>query len=391
MTDPQSKTPHSDALWRRMVETREIALSEDDVAALEAESAKSLTARKMLGMHYFKAGAYGKAAEHTQVVFEAEPNAETARNLMSARERAGDLDGAIAFAEAHAEVFDPIERADRLCSIYVRQGKMDEGVTEGTRALELKDALTGAVDRPDPIIRRFDPSKPGRNIITFSLFGDDPRYLRGAHHNAVVTRYLYPGWTPRFYVDDSVPMAVCQALIREGAQVRKAPKLPAHTYGLFWRFLVEDDPEVDLYLVRDADSVMNIRERAAVEDWLASGAPYHVMRDYPSHSELILAGMWGAHRGNLEPMGKRILAYVKGSATRLNDRVCDQRFLRDEIWPLIRRDALVHDSWFQFGKTQKFREEFALPWPMHVGQNDWVRFRPTEQAAPAVRSADAPE
>ncbi len=386
MTASQSKTPRSDALWRRMVETRTVTLSPEEVDALEAESAHALIARKMLGMHYFKTGAYTKAADHTRVVFDQDPNAETARNLLSALERAGNLDEAIAFAEAQGDVFDPIERADRLCSIFVRQGKIEAGVAAGTKALELKDALTAPLERPQPVTRPFDPTKPARNVISFSLYGEDPRYIRGAQHNTVVARYLYPGWTPRFYVDDSVPMAVCEALIREGAQIRKAPKLPAHTYGLFWRFLVEDDPEVDYYIVRDADSVMNIRERAAVEDWLASGAPYHAMRDYPSHSELLLAGMWGAQRGNLEPMGKRILAFVKGAATRLNDRVSDQRFLRDEIWPLVRRDILIHDAWFSFGTTRKFRDEFTLPWPMHVGQNDWVRFRPTAETMAAPKA-----
>ena len=39
--------------------------------------------------------------------------------------------------------------------------------------------------------------------------------------------------------------------------------LDAKRFGLFWRFLVEDDPEVDLYLVRDADAVMNVKERWA--------------------------------------------------------------------------------------------------------------------------------
>mgnify|MGYP006292180853 FL=1 len=45
--------------------------------------------------------------------------------------------------------------------------------------------------------------------------------------------------------------------------------------------------------MRDADSVLNIRERAAVDDWLASGAAFHVMRDHPVHCDLMLAGMGG--------------------------------------------------------------------------------------------------
>lgn len=69
--------------------------------------------------------------------------------------------------------------------------------------------------------------------------------------------------------------------------------LPANRYGLFWRFLVEDDRDVDIYVCRDADSVPTIRERVAVQDWLNSGQPFHVMRDFLTHSELVLAGLWG--------------------------------------------------------------------------------------------------
>ncbi len=378
-------------LWRRLIETRQVNLTDEETDGLEAEAQDSLLARKILGMHYFKTGAFEKAVAHARVVFDLEPGPEAARNVVGAMERAGALDDAMAFTTYNEAYFDPIDKADRMCGILCRMGRHEEAAQAGREALALKDAQSEEVERPEPIVRPFNPRTPERNVIAFSLFGSDHRYIRGAHHNAIVARYLYPGWTVRFYVDESVSTDVCQVLIREGAQLRRAKKLPAATYGLFWRFLVEDDPDVDLYLVRDADSVMNIRERAAVEDWLASGQPYHAMRDYPGHSELMLAGMWGAHRGNLEPMGKRILTFVREAGIRLNDRVSDQRFLREVIWPLVRRDILIHDDWFGFGAAVPFREEFTLPWPMHVGQNDWVRFRPsTPGETPAPGEADAP-
>jgi hypothetical protein len=35
--------------------------------------------------------------------------------------------------------------------------------------------------------------------------------------------------------------------------------------GMFWRFLVADDPTVDRFIIRDSDSRLNARERFAVE------------------------------------------------------------------------------------------------------------------------------
>lgn len=362
-----------DTLLDRARRTKDVRLSLAEVEGLEAVAAQSLTARRLLAMHYFAAGAYDRLVPHARALFDAEPSPEAAKNLFSALLRARRHDEALALGEAHADAFDPIDLADSTCGVLARLGRYEDAADWGRRALDLKDAAAPHVERPAPVLHRFDPQAPSRNVIAFSLFGTGERYLRGALRNAVVIQHLYPGWTARFYVDSSVPAAVIDQLKAERAEVLHAPKLDAARYGLFWRFLVEDDPNVDLYLVRDVDSVVNIRERAAVEDWLASGKPYHVMRDYPSHCELMLAGMWGAHRGNLGPIGPRILAHVTAYEARINDRATDQLFLREAIWPLVRRDALVHDAWFRHGTSRPFPEGFALPWPMHVGQNDSAR------------------
>ncbi|MEM7190034.1 MAG: hypothetical protein AAF439_10530, partial [Pseudomonadota bacterium] len=248
-----------------------------------------------------------------------------------------------------------------------------------------KDAACEPAPELDPTTRRFDPDTPKRNIISFSLWGADRRYIIGAQNNAIVARYLYPGWTCRFFVDDSVPAQALQSLASQGAQVIKAPVAwPAAQYGLFWRFLVEDDPNIDFYLIRDADSVMNIKERAAVEDWLASGQSFHVMRDLPAHSELILAGMWGAHRGNIGGMARRVQNHIANAKKMMNHRIIDQEFLRQEIWPIVRQDVLVHDDWFDFGDPVRFRDELTLPSRMHIGQNDWVHTQTGERPVPGA-------
>ena len=362
-----------EAVLARVSRTHETALTDAEAAALEAQAGASPLARRLLSMHYFKAGAFAKVVPHARELLRLDGNPESAKNLLAALNRAGLYDEALALTTDHAGHFDPVELAAGKCTLYGKLGRYGEAVIHGTEALRLKDAAVPLVDRPPAVVRAFDASRPERNVIAFSLFGNRQRYFQGALRNAIVAPHLYPGWTLRFYIDDSVPDEIVRGLLAEKAQVRKTPKLDAARFGLFWRFLVEDDPDVDLYLIRDADSVLNIRERAAVEDWLASGKPYHVMRDHPAHCDLILAGMWGAHRGNLGHMGKRMLAFVRARERKLNDRTSDQAFLREAIWPLIRRDALVHDAWFRFGDARPFRQELSLPWPMHVGQNDEAR------------------
>jgi len=40
-----------------------------------------------------------------------------------------------------------------------------------------------------------------KNIISFSLWGNDPMYWKGAVKNIKLAKELYPGFICRFYVD----------------------------------------------------------------------------------------------------------------------------------------------------------------------------------------------
>lgn len=350
-----------------------LTLTDAEKATLEAAPADYLPARKILGAHAFNTGDMVAAVALTGEIYAREPNAETALNRASTLSRARRLDEAAAFLAAAPEIPE-LDRATRLSEVYARLGDAAANRTWALKALELKEAEAPVIeDRPPPRLARFDPETPARNVIAYSLFGAAPRYLDGAVRNAIVARYLYPGWTPRFYVDKSVPAAACKALEDNGAELRMVPKLPAARYGLFWRFLVEDDEGVDIYLVRDADSVPSLREAVAVADWLASGQPFHVMRDWPTHSELVLAGLWGAHRGNIPGgIGQRILGFCAARRNVLNSRSDDQLFLRREIWPWMRGRAFVQDSVFGYGATGAFDPRFVLPGNRHVGQDDYA-------------------
>jgi len=243
----------------------------------------------------------------------------------------------------------------------------------GERALALKDAAAGPVPQPAgrwPLgqpLPAFNPSTPQHQVISFSLFGSLPRYLDGALANARQAPRLYPGWTCRFYLDDSVPTATCDALRAAGAQLQRMPRPQRPADALFWRFLVADDPGVDRFLVRDADAVVNPREAAAVAAWLASGLPFHLMRDHPAHTDLMLAGLWGGVARWLPPLPDLLqgFGYRPGSES----RSADQRFLGQRVWPRIRSQCLVHDSLYRSFGAQDFPAGATLPPGRHVGDN----------------------
>lgn len=124
--------------------------------------------------------------------------------------------------------------------------------------------------------------------------------------------------------------------------------------GAAWRFLI-----------RDADSIVNSREQSAVTARLASDRAFHVMRDNWSHTELVLAGMWGGVGGILPP-GTGPLENFTGEGP-LNRRA-DQWFLRDRVWPTIRQSVLTHDRHYRVLDAVDFPEGSDLPGRRHVGQ-----------------------
>lgn len=363
----------AEQIVKRIVAQTVPSVSDDDAAILMQVSSRSLMMDKLLAVYWHKKGDATQALNHAETVFAKEPSSEGAKNIVMLYQRGGQFRKGIAFCKEHMNLIDPIGANELLCMLHHRLQETDAAIKHGDEALRLKDSSTEEAPAITPKIHRFDPEQPNRNVIAFSLWGSDQRYIQGAINNAVVARYLYPGWRARFYIDAHVSEDVIKALAQNGAQImRVGDTLPANQFGLFWRFLVEDDENVDIWLCRDADSVMSIKERAAVEDWLQSGRAFHVMRDRPSHAELILAGMWGAHRGNIGAMRKRIEAHVESGKKMLNNRITDQEFLRWSIWPIVRQDVLAHDSYFTYGNPTRFREEFQLPSNRHIGQNDWV-------------------
>ena len=197
--------------------------------------------------------------------------------------------------------------------------------------------------RREPAAEAGKPRKKGERVIAFSLWGANPRYLRGALHNQLRAPLLYPGFRSRFYVDSSVPADLLEALEAEGAQIVMEEGEPSQRRRLTRRFLVADDPGVAVYLVRDADSLVNAREAAAVREWLDSGKPIHAMRDWWTHTDPLLAGMWGGLGGVLPPLEPLIDTYKSGVLETPN---WDQWFLRDRVWPSVRKKAFVHDRLF---------------------------------------------
>ena len=293
----------------------------------------------------------------------------------------GDIPGTIAACEAAlARGSDSPNVNDCLCDAYNRIGRTDLAVAAGRAALEAKDRQF-AVRSPMaaiPVVAPppFNPLNPAENIIAYCLWGNEPRYQAPLLENIRILPHLFPGWTIRVYHDAAMDAAFLQALRSGGADLRPmtlAPDVPPHR-RLLWRFAVLGDPAVRRYLIRDADSLLSVKERVAVDAWLNSGYAFHAMRDWFTHTDLLLAGLWGGVGGILPPV-ETLLANYTGWRVE-NDHV-DQDLLAETVWPTIRRDVLIHDSIFTgcLGSVPFPPYGASLP-GMHIGQNAFHHFAP---------------
>jgi hypothetical protein len=272
---------------------------------------------------------------------------------------------------AEADSPDDLNLLDGLADLYGKLGNLDRARHYGERSLLQKDRLAQTpsvgLNFANIPLPPFEMCGQKANIIAFSLFGQAEMYQRGAIANATVAPYLYPGWRCRFYVDDTVPSDTRTALVSAGSEIAMMARHQRSTDGLFWRFLVAEDPNVSRFLIRDCDSVINIRERLAVGEWLDSHYHFHAMRDCTSHTDLILAGMWGGIGGILPPLAKLLEGFSYSTLT--EGRVADQMFLGRIVWPLIKPSCLIHDRLYRVFGAKDFPTGADLLPEHHVGAN----------------------
>jgi len=261
---------------------------------------------------------------------------------------------------------------DILANAYANLGQFTSARRAGTKSLEIKDSAAPSLPEnwslPKGKPQTFAAKDDKKSVIAFSLWGTNHRYLRGALRNLLLAPEFYPDWELRFYVDNSVPQPFIELLqILNGKVVIKPSSADIKT-RLCWRFAVADDPSVGYFMVRDVDSVIGMREAGAVFEWLNSDKWFHVMRDWWTHTDLMLAGMWGGVAGVLPSLSALADGYTSRAVETPN---IDQWFLRDAVWSFVRQSCFVHDRFFDMPDSVRLPETKRAG-NFHIGQNEYA-------------------
>lgn len=206
-----------------------------------------------------------------------------------------------------------------------------------------------------------------KKIISFSLwFQNKPMdgysyqttnmYYNGLIRNLEILnkQKIYIGWNIRVYTNDTISDFHKQKLTELGAEL--IDMTSSNIPGMFWRFLPFNDDSVDIFIVRDCDSRINVREEFAVDEWLSSNKILHVMRDHPHHYYKILGGMWGYKNymkriDIMTPMHDFLQA-----RNYIFKRMDDMLFL-DSIYDKLEGQSMEHDEFFRYKYSQSFPDD----------------------------------
>ena len=191
-------------------------------------------------------------------------------------------------------------------------------------------------------------------LISMSLYGHKPMYIKGAVANALLLPKIYPGWKMRVYCSERADPSRLEDL---GCEIKVMPRSRRHS-GMFWRFLDAWDTSAERVIFRDADSRFNVRGAAAVQAWEESGKVAHCMHDHLHHTRLpIMGGMWGIKPGCLP---RHLFHITLKMSRRSQRRVVDMRFLESNVLPCIQDSLLRHSS-----VPLKKKEWISVPFPEH--------------------------
>jgi len=176
-------------------------------------------------------------------------------------------------------------------------------------------------------------------VISFCLWGNNPKYCVGAIKNAELAKTIYPDWECWYYVSADVPG-------KTPLNLSQQPNCKVIFYDAVgdWRMMLDrfrpiSEANVEVMISRDCDSRLSLREKEAVDQWLQSDKFFHTMHCHFHHSVPILGGMFGIKKGLFSEMSRHAMEWAQSHEARWQ---CDQDFLTQVVWPVVKNDTLNH-------------------------------------------------
>lgn len=210
-------------------------------------------------------------------------------------------------------------------------------------------------------------------LISFTLYGEDPKYVMGMFKNVALQKQFYPDWNIIIYHDSSVNQNALDKL-SEDCILKNVEDCGISAAA--WRFLAHDE-DCERFIVRDSDSRISQREALAVKEWEEEDTILHIMRDHPHHGYAILGGMWGMKKEPSISMKKLIISYQekeyqnKDATNRDIWIMKDMHFLRGVIYDKFAKPetSTIHAAKDYMERVQWSNEYWARDFPSPVNED----------------------
>lgn len=180
-------------------------------------------------------------------------------------------------------------------------------------------------------------------VVSFCIYGSNDKYCRGLLENIDIIKNKLSDFHIFIYVGDNVP----EQWITRYNEYDKVKLIHTNRIGhdnMINRFFAIDEENVDVMIVRDADSRIHDRDLWCVHHFIHSNFLAHTIRDHPYHVTQIMGGLWGLKKGLLNKPLKDLYLLYNSKNSVVNQIQHDQSFLRDLIYNLIKNNLIVYVS-----------------------------------------------
>lgn len=185
------------------------------------------------------------------------------------------------------------------------------------------------------------------NVFSFCLYGpENPYYYRGMFENIWIIEKYFPDWKVYIYLGCDVPEETREKLAAHSCVVLRETGITG-AKTMVYRFFAIDEPEVDLMMVRDADSRVHWKDRWAIREFVRQPQFVgHSIRDNIVHRIELCGGLWGMRKipgvSIRELRDRYETEYIaEGKFPKYG---YDQSFLGIYVYPLLVHRMLLHYS-----------------------------------------------
>ena len=199
--------------------------------------------------------------------------------------------------------YDSIEKEEL---VYLLKSACLFGRTFHASCLMIEEYLNAIVTKEasNPFYVKYVQSfnirpETNKKILSYCLYSangsfcEARKFYKGIFVNYHLAKTIYPEYIVRIYMPHTEPPHIIEEL--SSFQDIELILVDTNICLRALRFLPYDDENVEIWLSRDLDSIVNERERAAVDDWLQNYAEkeLHIMSDHPQHYWKIAGGLFG--------------------------------------------------------------------------------------------------